>query len=95
VVFDNWPIAIALTSIGLRLSQIPLYWLLKRIKLPSPTFLNKWQYNIFINDLLIDARRRNLTNYKKNRLLSFYEPARLLSWCYQVFNFYPDFFINE
>ena len=79
----GWIGSIALTSSLIRIIQIPLYLLLKPINIDIG-FIEKWKYRLFINDLLIDAKRHRKNNYELKNLLSFYDNRRIISWIYQV-----------
>ena len=75
----GWIGSIALTSSLIRIIQIPLYLLLKPINIDIG-FIEKWKYRLFINDLLIDAKRHRINNYELKNLLSFYIISNLLNF---------------
>jgi hypothetical protein len=82
---NSWSLSIAITTSMIRMSQLPIYWIVKRINFIESKFFKKWIYNIFINDLHIDAKRHRMEDKDKKYFLTYYESSRIISWLYQVY----------
>lgn len=86
----SWTTSIIITSSIIRLVQIPLYWLVKDIKVEKYTpkfvnkFIKKWYNRLILNDLSIDVKRNRINEVEKNRMLSYYDTNRVISWFAQV-----------
>ena len=70
----------------IRLSQIPIHFLLKKINFEKilPKFILNYRQKLFINDMLIDFKRYNLTEVQKRDMIKSYETSYLFSWIHQV-----------
>jgi hypothetical protein len=96
--FDiSWCLSIALTSAGIRLLQIPTYWLIKDIQfqkyLPKRLnkFVQKWYHNLILIDLQIDIKRNKLNQHESEKLTKYYDINLIISYFTQIillFNYF-------
>jgi hypothetical protein len=66
--------------------QIPVFFILKKINFEKylPKFFLNFRNKLFINDILIDFKRYDLSDVHKKDMLKSYDINYIISWIHQV-----------